>query len=45
MDTYSIYNQIKMHVLDQVHTSFITNQGLYCYKVIPFDLKNMGSTY
>ena len=45
MDTYSVYNQISMHVLDQKHTSFITDRCLYCYKVMPFGLKNVGATY
>ena len=27
------------------HTSFIIDRGLYCYKAIPFDLKNAGATY
>jgi len=45
MDAFSGYNQIKMHEPDQEKTSFITNQGLFCYKVMPFDLKNTGATY
>ncbi|KAI5324309.1 hypothetical protein L3X38_033382 [Prunus dulcis] len=46
MDAYSGYNQIFMHPEDQAHTSFIKDRrGLYCYKVMPFSLKNAGATY
>ncbi|KAM1750065.1 hypothetical protein ACFX12_010838 [Malus domestica] len=45
MDAYSGYNQILMNPLDQEHTAFTTDRGLYCYKVIPFGLKNAGATY
>ncbi|KAL5545378.1 hypothetical protein UlMin_005065 [Ulmus minor] len=45
MDAYSGYNQIRMHQPDQEHTAFLTDQGLYCYKVMPFGLKNAGATY
>ena len=45
MDAYSEYNQILMHIPDQEHTSFITDRGLYCYKVMPFGLKNARVTY
>ena len=44
MDAYSRYNQILMHKPDEEHTSFITDRGLYCYKTMPFDLKNVGAT-
>ena len=45
MDAYSGYNQILMYPGNKEHTSFITNRGLYCYRVMPFGLKNAGATY
>ncbi|KAJ9548227.1 hypothetical protein OSB04_020770 [Centaurea solstitialis] len=45
MDAYSGYNQILMHKDDQEKTAFMTDKGIYCYKVMPFGLKNAGSTY
>ena len=45
MDAFSGYNQIRMDEMDQEKTSFITNQGLFCYKMMPFNLKNEGATY
>ena len=45
MDAFSGYNQIKMAEEDQEKTTFITSQWLYCYKVMPFGLKNAGATY
>ena len=45
MDSFSGYNHIKLDEADQEKTSFITIQGLLCYKVMSFDLKNMGATY
>uniref|UniRef100_A0A803QCM7 Reverse transcriptase domain-containing protein n=1 Tax=Cannabis sativa TaxID=3483 RepID=A0A803QCM7_CANSA len=44
-DVYSGYNQIKIHVADQEHTSFEIDKGIYWYKVMPFRLKNDGSMY
>ena len=45
LDAFSGYNQIRIHEADQEKTSFVTSQGLFCYKVMPFALKNAGATY
>ena len=45
MDVYSNYNQIRIYQPDQEHTAYLTDQELYCYKVMPFGLKNAGATY
>ena len=45
MDAFSGYNQIRMDEVDQEKTSFVTSQGLFCYKVMPFGLKNARATY
>nr|XP_009419888.1 PREDICTED: uncharacterized protein LOC103999771 [Musa acuminata subsp. malaccensis] len=45
MDAYSGYNQIRMAPEDREHTAFLTDQGVYFYKVMPFGLKNAGATY
>ncbi|KAK0589707.1 hypothetical protein LWI29_017611 [Acer saccharum] len=45
MDAYSGYNQILMHPDDQEKTAFVTERGIFCYKVMPFGLKNAGATY
>ena len=34
-----------MNKEDQERTSFVTSQGLFCYKVMQFGLKNAGATY
>ena len=45
MDAFSGYNQISMDLDDHEKTSFVTGQGIYCYRVMPFGLKNAGATY
>ena len=40
MDAYSGYNQIPIYELDEEHTSFITDHGLYYDKAMPFGTKN-----
>nr|MCH9869334.1 hypothetical protein [Serratia marcescens] len=45
MDGMSGYNQIMMHPDDKIHTGFRTPKGIFCYKVMPFGLKNAGATY
>ena len=34
-----------MHPRDESKTTFMTELSCYCYKVIPFGLKNVGATY
>ena len=45
MDAFSRYNQIRMDEANQEKTSFVTSQSLFCYKVMPFGLKNANATY
>ena len=45
MDAFSGYNQISMDPGDKEKTSFVTAQGTYCYRVMPFGLKNARATY
>ena len=45
MDAFSGYNHISRDPSDQEKTSFVTGQGTYCYRVMPFTLKNAGATY
>jgi hypothetical protein len=45
LDAFQGYHQIPINPADQEKTSFITPRGTYCYKVMPFGLKNAGATY
>ena len=45
IDAFFSHNQISMDPNDQEKTSFITGHGTYCFRVMPFGLKNAGATY
>ena len=45
MDGFSGYNQILMAPEDMEKTSFIIEWDTCCYRVMPFRLKNVGTTY
>ena len=45
MDACSGYYQIPLFSRNEEHMAFITDRGLYCYRVIPFGLKNARATY
>ena len=45
LDAFQGYYQIPLALDDQEKTAFVTPIGNYHYKVIPFGLKNSGSTY
>ncbi|XP_042509259.1 uncharacterized protein LOC122084904 [Macadamia integrifolia] len=45
MERFSGYNKISMYPEDMEKTAFSTRWGTYCYKVMPFGLKNAEATY
>jgi len=45
MDCFFGSNHIKMVNEDKEKTTFITSWGTFCYKVMPFKLKNVKATY
>ena len=45
MDGFYGYNQINMAPEDIEKTTFFTQWGTFCYKVMSFGLKNAGATY
>jgi hypothetical protein len=45
LDAFQGYHQIALRKENQEKTAFITPRGIFCYKVMPFGLKNAGATY
>ena len=45
LDAFQGYHQIPLATNDQEKTAFVTPVGNYHYKVMPFGLKNVESTY
>ena len=45
LDAFQGYHQMPLALGDQEKTVFVIPTGNYYYKVMPFDLKNAGSTY
>jgi hypothetical protein len=45
LDAYSGFHQIQMSRQDRKHTAFVTVDGLYCYVVMPYGLKNALPTF
>ena len=45
LDAFQGYHKIPLALGDQEKTAFVTPTGNYHYKVMPFGLKNAGSTY
>ena len=45
LDVFQGYHQIPLALDDQEKMAFVNSIGNYHYKVMPFGLKNVGSTY
>jgi hypothetical protein len=45
LDAYSGFHQIQMSRQDRKQTAFVTVDGLYCYVVMPYSLKNALPTF
>jgi hypothetical protein len=45
LDAYSSLHQIQMSRQDTKHTAFVTVDGLYCYVIMPYGLKNALPTF
>nr|GFD20918.1 reverse transcriptase domain-containing protein [Tanacetum cinerariifolium] len=45
LDAYKGYHQIQMVEGDKDKTTFFAGEGVFCYRKMPFGLKNAGATY
>jgi hypothetical protein len=45
LDAYSGFHQIRIAKEDRKHTAFVTVDGLYCYVVMPYGLRNALPTF
>jgi hypothetical protein len=45
LDAYSGFHQIRMAREDRKHTTFVTEDGIYCYVVMPYGLENTLPTF
>ena len=45
VDAYSGFHQIPLNEKDQIKIAFITPYGAYCYRTMPFGLRNASATY
>jgi hypothetical protein len=45
LDAYKGYQPIQMSREDEDKTAFRTNEEMFCYRKMPFGLKNVGATY
>src|SRR6185503_16978706 len=45
LDAYSVFHQIQMSRENRKHTAFVTVDGLYCYIVMPYGLRNALPTF
>ena len=45
LDAFQWHHQIPLALSDQEKTAFVTLNGNYHYKVMPFGLKNAEATY
>ena len=44
LDAYSEYNQMHMHAPNKEKMTFIIEDANFCYRVMPFGLKNESAT-